>query len=112
VDSLQATIAEALKHGDEQVAQVLRLSQEALSHLQFQDPCAQRLLQIEADVLHVQENIQLCLETGDVTSLERLRSADSHRSAGAGHVMVFDEDQRDDEDPGSNVALAGELLLF
>lgn len=110
VDALQSTIRDALKHGDQQVAHVLRFSQEALSHLQFQDPCAQRLLQIEADLLHAQECAEAILQSGDPHHVEHLSSAESHRAAAAGHVMIFDDGS---SDYGQDAPLAaGELLLF
>ncbi len=113
VDELQTTIADALRHGDEQVAQVLRHSQDALSHLQFQDPCAQRLLQIEADILEAQRCAKQVLDTGDTEHVDSLSSADSHRAAAAGHVMIFDDDSAGAGERREDAPLAaGELLLF
>lgn len=112
VDSLQTTIAHALSHGDDQVAQVLRHSQDALSHLQFQDPCAQRLLQIEADVLTAQRCAQQMFELNDPSLVDEMRAADSHRAAAAGHVMIFDDEEERDELNSETRLAAGELLLF
>ncbi len=112
VDELQTTIAHALSHGDEQVAQVLKYSQEALSHLQFQDPCAQRLMQIEADVMQAQRCAEEILESGDASLVDSLQAADSHRAAAAGHVMIFDERAEEGGLEGEAPLAAGELLLF
>lgn len=114
VELLQSTIRDALQHGDEQVAAILRHSQEALSHLQFQDPCAQRLLQIEADILQAQATAHEVFETGDAEAVERVHSAESHRAAAAGHVMIFDDESDQGGAANSEDAAlpAGELLLF
>lgn len=114
VELLQSTIRDALRHGDEQVAQILRHSQDALSHLQFQDPCAQRLLQIEADILQAQTTARDVLETGDAGLVDSVNSAESHRAAAAGHVMIFDDDRSEGDPADSEDAAlpAGELLLF
>lgn len=112
VHQLQSTIRDVLQQGDERIATILKHSQEALSHLQFQDPCAQRLMQIEADVLQAERAALSVLETGDVSIVERVNAAQSHRTAAVGHVMIFDQGV-DAESPDSAKALpAGELLLF
>lgn len=109
VDQLQTTISDALAQGDDRIAAILRHSQDALSHLQFQDPCAQRLMQIEADILQAETNVRTILETGDTDVVESMNAADSHRDAAAGHVMIFDHDEDDDAE---GALPAGELLLF
>lgn len=109
IHQLQTTISGALKEGDDRIASILKHSQEALSHLQFQDPCAQRLTQIEADILQAQSTARDVLETGDADIVERVNAARSHRGAAAGHVMIFDDEC---ESKGSIALPAGELLLF
>lgn len=111
VAQLQTTIANALQQGDDRIAEILKHSQEALSHLQFQDPCAQRLMQIEADILQAQTTAKDVLESGDIEIVDRVNAADSHREASAGHVMIFD-DMGDEDGDGEGALPAGELLLF
>jgi methyl-accepting chemotaxis protein len=47
---LKQQIAGSIASGDARLQQILKLSQEALSHLQFQDPVAQALLACDRDV--------------------------------------------------------------
>ncbi len=112
VHQLQTTIRDALQQGDDRVAAILKHSQEALSHLQFQDPCAQRLTQIEADILQAQSTARDVLETGDLDMVERVNAANSHRSAAAGQVMIFEDGEECEDSVGEKALPAGELLLF
>jgi uncharacterized protein YukE len=110
VTHLQQTIREGLKEGDNRVLKILSCSQDALSHLQFQDPCAQRLMQIEADIQRVEQTALDLLRTQDPSVVLPLAAADSHRAAAAGHVMIFDDGSgRGAED---EALAAGEVLLF
>jgi hypothetical protein len=87
------------------VAKVIQFSHEALSHLQFQDACAQQLLQIDADIEGVQSVVERALR-GELTS--ELVAADSHRVLSAGHVAVFDDDRAASDDSPA----VGDVLLF
>ena len=75
------------------------------SHLQFQDACAQQLLQIDADIEGVQSVVEKALR-GELTS--DLVAADSHRVLSAGHVAVFDEGRAASDDSPA----VGDVLLF
>lgn len=111
VARLSATIGEGLREGDNRVAKILSLSQDALSHLQFQDPCAQRLLQIEADILRAEQCAAEVVLTESADPVESFGTARSHRDVSAGHVMIFDDGAADSV--GGDAALAaGEVLLF
>ncbi|GEM_PF-1203632 len=113
VDELQSAITDALREGDDRIAKILKHSQEALSHLQFQDPCAQRLTQIEADIIRVNETAVEVLRTGNADLAEHVGSVHSHTDASAGHVILFDDDGVSADGDDENTALAaGELLLF
>jgi len=74
VDQLQTTISNALEQGDERIAAILRHSQDALSHLQFQDPCAQRLMQIEADIIQAETSVNEIRRCGRAASRGGLSS--------------------------------------
>ncbi len=111
VDRLSATIGEGLREGDNRVAKILSLSQDGLSHLQFQDPCAQRLLQIEADLLRAEQCANEVVLSGSSEAVETFGTARAHRDVSAGHVMIFDDGSGDPV--GDDAALAaGEVLLF
>jgi hypothetical protein len=105
VSELRGTVTDALSQGDVRMAKVIQFSHEALSHLQFQDACAQQLLQIDADIEGVQSVVERALR-GELTS--ELVAADSHRVLSAGHVAVFDDDRAASDDSPA----VGDVLLF
>lgn len=105
VRELRGTVTDALSQGDVRMAKVIQFSHEALSHLQFQDACAQQLLQIDADIGGVQSVVEKALR-GEITS--ELVAADSHRVLSAGHVAVFDDDRAASDDSPA----VGDVLLF
>lgn len=107
---LRKSVNELLTNGDQTATEVLSGSHAALSHLQFQDPTAQSLLIIDADLAQLSEHLAALLEhsgTADACvpeSLELdLRAADAHRKLNAGTVAVLDQD---------DLQQAGEVLLF
>ena len=108
---LRKSVNDLLENGDQAATQVLSGSHAALSHLQFQDPTAQSLLIIDADLAQLAEQLDALLKHAgaegalvpDGIELD-LRAADAHRALNAGTVAVLDQ-QSDGQE-------AGEVLLF
>lgn len=107
---LRSTVASILASGDRESTAILSGSHAALSHLQFQDPAAQSLLIIDADLARVSQHVTQLLahtDAADARLPERieleLTAADAHRELNAGEVAVLD---------GVPGAEAGEVMLF
>ncbi|HWA76701.1 MAG TPA: methyl-accepting chemotaxis protein [Polyangiaceae bacterium] len=107
---LKKSVNEVLANGDQTATQVLSGSHAALSHLQFQDPTAQSLLIIDADLARMAEHLEKLLQHAgaesalvpDGVELE-LQAADAHRALNAGTIAVLDS---------ADAQQAGEVLLF
>jgi methyl-accepting chemotaxis protein len=108
---LRKSVNDLLANGDQTANQVLSGSYAALSHLQFQDPTAQSLLIIDADLARLGEHLETLLKHAgadnalvpDDVELDH-RAADAHRVLNAGTVAVLDQQ--------GDVQEAGEVLLF
>lgn len=92
VERLRATVREALGASDNEIAQLLISSQNALSHLQFQDVVAQGLGRMEGAIVDLQ------MFHSEANSLEDQIAPAEHREIGG----EKDVDQQN----------AGEVLLF
>jgi methyl-accepting chemotaxis protein len=97
VGELQSEVTEVVRGADLALGEVVQQSQQALSHLQFQDVAAQRLRRIDASLHEAQ--VATAQAFGDEDSLatvepprheeiggERLRE---HDDSNAGEVMLF-----------------------
>jgi hypothetical protein len=86
-------ITATLSSSDDAVAQVLNDSHKALSHLQFQDVAAQRLLHIDAWIREVQLEVLAALGVDDVLAAvepARMEEGGNHViDTAAGDVMLF-----------------------
>jgi hypothetical protein len=109
-DRLRKVAAETVAGGDRHITLVLKESQAALSHLQFQDPAAQSLLIIDADLARAEEYVRQVIDAAEVGDLRvdsplefELTAADAHRDLNAGEVVALD---------GTGASEAGEVLLF
>jgi methyl-accepting chemotaxis protein len=107
---LRASVDDLLGRGDQAANQVLSGSNDALSNLQFQDPMAQNLLIIDADLGRLAEHIQRLLKDSgaesalvpDDTELD-LSAAEANLALNAGTVAAIDQ---------GDLHQAGEVLLF
>ena len=102
-------IAEALRRGDERSARVVANSHEALSHLSFQDACAQRLLSVDAVLRRLAGGVRETLvEPGSAaaTGFADIQRSDEHF---AGDVVAL---RAADENDGEATAAPGEMMLF
>jgi hypothetical protein len=109
--SLRSTIGDSMSDGDKRIDRVIHESNAALSHLQFQDVCAQSLLIIDKDL----DNTRLCIKNvvaGAGVAAKRVpddmsltvERASSNRDRAGGEVMVLNG--------GMEASDAGEVLLF
>jgi hypothetical protein len=110
VSVLRNGVSATLRTNDERLGTVLSVSQDALSHLQFQDTAAQALQRIEQDIAQVTEQLCEHLEGGDLESLEflnTLRAASSNRARSAGEIVTMD-----DPAGGASGGMQGGELVF
>lgn len=101
---------EALTRGDERTARVVQSSRDALSHLSFQDACAQRLLSVDAVLRRLAGSVKGAL--ADPSSAESgARFAEIQRSDEhfAGDVIAL---RAPDASDGEATAAPGEMMLF
>jgi sn-glycerol 3-phosphate transport system substrate-binding protein len=94
VSVLRNGVSATLRSNDERLGTVLSVSQDALSHLQFQDTAAQALQRIEQDIAQVTEQLCQHLEDGDLESLDfvkTLQAASSNRARSAGEIVTMDD---------------------
>jgi hypothetical protein len=107
---LKKSVNALLTDGDRAASEVLAGSHDALSHLQFQDPTAQNLLIIDADLARLAEHIETLLkQSGSEEALVPesveldLRAAEANLELNAGTVAAMDH---------TELQQAGEVLLF
>jgi methyl-accepting chemotaxis protein len=111
VGVLRNGVSATLRTNDERLGAVLSVSQEALSHLQFQDTAAQALQRIELDIARVTEQLCQHLESGDIESLsflDTLEAASSNRARNAGEIVTLD----DPKGAGTGGMQGGELVFL
>jgi methyl-accepting chemotaxis protein len=109
---LEKTLAEAIQSGDQRAQRIVQHAHAALSHLQFQDTCAQHLLSLEVVLNEVVTRVPEAVRENrpDVLTSTVLRSANRNLDRHAGEVSIFN-DQAQTED-SSNLSTGGELILF
>lgn len=101
---------EALTRGDERTERVVQSSREALSHLSFQDACAQRLLSVDAVLRRLSSSVLAAL-ADPRSGTHGVGFADIQRSDEhfAGDVIAL---RTPDEGDGEAAAAPGEMMLF
>ncbi|MEY4548913.1 MAG: hypothetical protein RL685_5108 [Pseudomonadota bacterium] len=109
---LEKTLAEAIQSGDQRAQRIVQHAHAALSHLQFQDTCAQHLLSLEVVLNEVVTRVPQAVRENrpDVLTSTVLRSVNRNLDRHAGEVSIFN-DQAQSED-SSNLTTGGELILF
>lgn len=89
--AMKQQVADGMASGETRLQQILKLSYDALSHLQFQDPMAQALLSCDGDMKECLHLAERWMTEGDgcvkQEESESERPADS--SIEAGEVMLF-----------------------
>lgn len=103
-------ISQALKRGDQCSARVVERSREALSHLSFQDACAQRLLSVDEVLRRLATRVQGALGDPSATAT-RNGYADVQRNDAffAGEVVALRPPQEGEDEA---IAAPGEMMLF
>jgi phage shock protein A len=103
-------VRDALSLGDERIARVVAHSYEALSHLAFQDACAQRLLSVDAVLTKVGTALEQQLldptSDGAISDFEDVQRNAQHH---AGDVVAFHGSGGGE---AGGATEAGEVLLF
>ena len=112
---LKAKVDRALQGGDSRLNAILGASANALSHLQFQDPCAQSLRIIEQDVLEMANRMESAITLAGVADTRlamtgaplvgSFKAATSYRSVNAGEVIAL-------ESKVEGIPDAGDVMLF
>lgn len=106
----EASVTEALTRGDERSARVVSSSQDALSHLSFQDACAQRLLSVDAVLRRLAGGVRdmLADPSADAAAsgFSKIHRSDEHF---AGDVIALRQPGEGDDD---GAAAPGEMMLF
>jgi hypothetical protein len=108
---LRTTVANVLSSGDQGSQQILAGSHSALSHLSFQDPVAQSLLIVDADLHALEVYLERLIEDAGVAETPLPAAADlsldamvAHRELNAGQVIALGD--------GQPAAQVGDILLF
>jgi methyl-accepting chemotaxis protein len=103
-------ITEALTRGDQRSARVVDCSRDALSHLSYQDACAQRLLSVDAVLRRLASSVQSALGDPNAASTSN-GYADVQRNEAffAGEVVAL---RAANEGDGEATAAPGEMMLF
>lgn len=109
VRQLRSAVTESLGDGDVRVERILTESQSALSHLQFQDTCAQQLLHLDADIAQIAGAVEKAVRDEDPKATSGLASASSHRALAAGHVAALESGKGKD---APKAPPTGDVLLF
>jgi methyl-accepting chemotaxis protein len=110
--ALEKKLADAIQAGDERAQRIVHHAHAALSHLQFQDTCAQHLLSLEVILNEVVKRVPEAVRENrpEVLTSAVLRTANRNLDRHAGEVSIFNG-QAQSED-SSNLNTGGELILF
>jgi methyl-accepting chemotaxis protein len=110
--ALEKKLEDAIRSGDERAQRIVQHAHAALSHLQFQDTCAQHLLSLEVVLNEVVTRVPQAVRENrpEVLTSSVLRTANRNLDRHAGEVSIFN-DQAQTED-ASNLNTGGELILF
>jgi methyl-accepting chemotaxis protein len=109
--TFEQRVTETLTSGDQRVARVVSGSYEALSHLSFQDACAQRLLSIDAVLKQLGRRLHAGLGDTDGDADGGFDDVQRNSTFNAGEVISL-RDESDANGEESATADAGEVMLF
>jgi methyl-accepting chemotaxis protein len=91
--AMKTQVAESMAAGETRLQQILKLSYEALSHLQFQDTVAQSLLNCQGQMKKSIEEVEQWLNTGDAGIADAKAAAKGETPEAStiesGDVMLF-----------------------
>lgn len=91
-DALEQVLNSAMTDGDEAAQRIVSHAYAALSHLQFQDACAQHLLSIDAVLKEILHRVPAAVEQNrpDLLSGDALQAVNRNLNLNAGDVSVFE----------------------
>ncbi len=107
---LDCGVSEAILREDERSARVVERSREALSHLSYQDACAQRLLSVDAVLQQLSSGVALTIaDPASAPGPEVFASVLGNAELHAGDVVALRERARTETQPSP---APGEMILF
>jgi methyl-accepting chemotaxis protein len=91
--AMKAQVAESMAAGESRLQQILKLSYEALSHLQFQDTVAQSLLGCQGQMAQAINEVERWMKSGDEgfvdAQVAAQTTAEEASTIESGDVMLF-----------------------
>jgi methyl-accepting chemotaxis protein len=91
--AMKVQVAESMAAGETRLQQILKLSYEALSHLQYQDTVAQSLIGCQGQMKHAIQEVEQWLNSGDEGLAEAMTTTESatedSTTIESGDVMLF-----------------------
>lgn len=111
-DALEQVLSSAMVEGDQAAERIVSHAYAALSHLQFQDACAQHLLSIDAIFRELVARVPAAVEQNrpDLLSGEALAAVNRNLNLNAGDVSIFDRSEG--AEPSETLDESGGLVLF
>lgn len=94
-DALEQVLSSAMSDGDEAAQRIVSHAYAALSHLQFQDACAQHLLSIDAVLKEILERVPAAVEQNrpELLSRDALQAVNRNLNLNAGDVSIFEKSE-------------------
>jgi methyl-accepting chemotaxis protein len=110
--ALERVLQSAISAGDERAQRIVSHTYAALSHLQFQDTCAQHLLSIGAVLEQVVERVPAAVEANrpELLAGSALEAVNKNLSLNAGDVTLFTK--AEPNQASGDLDQAGGLVLF
>jgi len=103
-------VAQTLQRGDKRISKIAESSNDALSHLAFQDVCAQRLFSVDAVLARLCDVVvQRIAQPTEADPPAEFAKVQRNAAFCAGEVVAL---QADSEPGGDEAASAGEVLMF
>jgi hypothetical protein len=108
--AFEGLVEETLSDASQRTESIVKRAQAALSHLQFQDACAQHLLSIDAILRDVRGRIEQAIDDDDggelaKTSFEQIRSNPDRWAGDVSALRAADEGDAKNHAPGDVILL-------
>jgi len=111
-DALEHVLQSAMADGDDAAQKIVSHAYAALSHLQFQDACAQHLLSIDSVFREILTRVPTAVteKRPDLLSGGALEAVNTNLSLNAGDVTIFRKSEG--TEPSGDMDQSGGLVLF
>jgi hypothetical protein len=111
-DALEHVLQSAMTEGDQAAERIVSHAYAALSHLQFQDACAQHLLSIDAVFREILTRVPAAVgeRRPDLLAGGALEAVNQNLSLNAGDVTIFRKTEG--AEPSGDIDQSGGLVLF